>query len=1842
MKTQFKIVILAAFASVGLWVFDAGFDTLILHQSTFWQSFFSQVVTEEWAERLIVAAAFAGFGIVLASLLRRREKLRLALAESHRRSTRILAESPLPYQSLDENGCFLAVNDAWLKTLGYKRDEVIGRNFAEFLTPPYAELICSRFAHFKEVGQVSGIEFDLVRKDGAIVTASFNGKVAYDDSGKFQRTHCLFADITERRKMEAELRKSEELARMALKNSPLVVSGQDRDLCYVWFENSRLGLSSVDTIGKRDDDIFLPEQAERSMAIKQHVMESGETAREDVWVTANGMTRCYDLTVEPLRNKNGEIVGVTSAGLDITTSKLAEEALKASEEKYRLLVENAYEAIFVAQEGKIKYCNRRTAEILGRTIEEVLAAALDELAHPDDRERILARHRMRLAGEKLPSGYSFRVLTKTGEIKWVEIDGVKIDWEGKPASINFASDITERKMAEMNLQRQREWLEITLASIGDAVIAVDTRGRVTLVNRVAEDLTGWQNIDAVGQSIDAVMRLHDETSDAVIDNPVRSAIHEHVTVAMTNHAILVSRDGHRIPVDDSAAPIIDSTGALQGAVIVFRDISERKEAERAIRESERQLSTLMTNLPGMAYRCRNDENWTMDFVSEGCRELTGYNPDELRNNAKVSYMELVEESYREKLWDAVQTAVAKQEAFEIVYPIAKADGAEKWVWERGQGVFSPNGRLLFLEGFIADITERVRAEDERDRFFNLSADMLCIADFKGFLRQVNPAWQKTMGWTPEELLSKPFQEFVHPDDRKNTEGAMECLVRGEELTNFENRYVCRDGSYRWLSWKASPLVKDGLVFAVARDITGRREAEDALLTSERRYRVVTEQTGQMVYDWDMKSSKIFWAGAIESITGFSSEEYKKVTIEVWEEMIHPEDRARASELLTAAMKSRQQYLAEYRLRRRDGSYVCVEDHGVFVTDSDSTSSRMLGTMKDITERMRAREKLIEREQFLQGVFDGIQDGISVLGTDLTILRVNKTMEKMYAHALPVAGNKCYAVYQGADAPCSVCPTIRAMETKTPQMEHVPRVGPHGQDGWYELHAFPLLDADGNCKAVIEYVRDITQRLHAEEELVRSETKYRTLFESAQDAIFIMKEDTFVDCNTTTCEMFACSRDQILGQPPYKFSPPTQPDGRDSMVKAKEKINLAASGRPQFFEWTHTRLDGTPFDAEVSLNCIEITGEHFILAIVRDCTGRKKSEKALEKSLSLLRATLESTGDGILVVDRVGKVTSFNRKWLELWRIPEFLTVLADDEKMLKYVAEQVKEPERFLERVKQLYAMPESQSYDTIEFKDGRIFERYSQPQRLGDEIVGRVWSFRDQTERKRVEKELARLATAIEQAAETIIITSVEGKIEYVNPAFEKITGYSREEAIGKNTRILKSGEHDPEFYRELWQTLHQGQVWTGRFKNRRKNGTIYEEECSISPIRDQADNIISYVAVKRDVTQEVELENRLRQSQKLEAVGLLAAGIAHDFNNLLAGIKGFAELLTLDETLEPRVTSYAEEIQKAAGRAADLTGQLLAFARKGKFLSLPVDMHEVLDEVVAILKHSIDRRIEIRQEFHAARKMISGDSSQLQSAILNLAINARDAMPNGGKLTFKTENVALDDEYCDLHSLDLGAGEYLALSVIDTGVGMGEEVLAHIFDPFFTTKEQGQGTGLGLAGVYGCLRNHHGCVEVESKVREGSTFRLYFPLTGDEKQQSPEHSTERNLAGNEHVLLVEDEEVVRSLAKNILTSEGYRVTACVDGVEAVALFKEKGFEFDLVLLDVMMPKMHGKDVFAAMQKINPAVRCVFMSGYSDLDVKDAMKQGLKGFLAKPFRAGQLLGKVREVLDTSPSPVRH
>ena len=522
--------------------------------------------------------------------------------------------------------------------------------------------------------------------------------------------------------------------------------------------------------------------------------------------------------------------------------------------------------------------------------------------------------------------------------------------------------------------------------------------------------------------------------------------------------------------------------------------------------------------------------------------------------------------------------------------------------------------------------------------------------------------------------------------------------------------------------------------------------------------------------------------------------------------------------------------------------------------------------------------------------------------------------------------------------------------------------------------------------------------------------------------------------------------------------------------------------------------------------------------------------------------------------------------------------------------------------------------------------------------IVGNVLILRDVTERKRADLELRRLFAAMEHAAEDVMITDLDDVILYVNPAFERLTRYEKDEVIGRKPDFLRSGSQDRGFYRGMWDTLKAGNVWRGTITNCRKGGSLLKQETTISPIFDESRNIVGYVTVGRDLSEQEHLRAMLRQSQKTEALGRLAGGIAHDFNNLLTPIIGYADLLMESLSRGDERREYLKEVMDAASRARSLTHQLLAVSRRQVLEFRPVDLNRTVVDLMHLLRRTIRENIETTLERESELMPARGDVSQIEQVVMNLVVNAQQAMPHGGRLTLRTFSVAAED--VPLVPGKAAAGEsYVALSVTDTGVGMSAEAQEHVFEPFFTTKANDGGTGLGLATVHGIVEQHEGAVSVVSQEGTGTTVTVYLPVTEEEAAAEGDGGraacSEPDSVMTGTILLVEDNDMVRRVVSDMLSDAGYDVVSFCDGAKCVEAVSTGEYVPDLLLTDVIMPVMGGGQVVRHIRKLLPDLPVLFMSGHvdevteqEDLTAKDV------GFIQKPFTPGELKAALREVLE--------
>jgi two-component system NtrC family sensor kinase len=505
--------------------------------------------------------------------------------------------------------------------------------------------------------------------------------------------------------------------------------------------------------------------------------------------------------------------------------------------------------------------------------------------------------------------------------------------------------------------------------------------------------------------------------------------------------------------------------------------------------------------------------------------------------------------------------------------------------------------------------------------------------------------------------------------------------------------------------------------------------------------------------------------------------------------------------------------------------------------------------------------------------------------------------------------------------------------------------------------------------------------------------------------------------------------------------------------------------------------------------------------------------------------------------------------------------------------------------------------------------------------------------QRKIDEDRLRKLSYAVAQSPASIVITDTRGRIEFVNPKFTRVTGYSADEIIGRTPAILKSGETPSAVYHELWDAIEHGCEWEGVFHNRRKDGELYWEHAYIGPIKDDHGVITNYIGIKEDISEQKRLEGALRHAQKMEAVGQLAGGIAHDFNNILTAVIGYASILEIGAGQDAQMNHGVQQIIKAAERGANLTKSLLTFSRRQAANMQTIDLNEIIMRSEKLLCHLIKETVELKIDLLDHPLMVNVDGMEIEQVLMNLITNSRDAMIRGGTIRLETGQATVDHQFIKEHGFGI-PGQYAVISVKDSGSGMDEKTAEKIFEPFFTTKENGKGTGLGLAIVYNIIKSHKGNIVCTSKLGEGTSFTIYLPqLTAD---LAPAVETPLGLLrkGHELVLLVEDETEIRDLMRQFLVDYGYRVIVAADGAEAIVKFNGKMDEIELVVLDAGLPRVSGSDALAAMRQKRPALKGIIVSGYANNTRITEETGHITRFLAKPIGPTDLVRAVREELD--------
>ena len=786
--------------------------------------------------------------------------------------------------------------------------------------------------------------------------------------------------------------------------------------------------------------------------------------------------------------------------------------------------------------------------------------------------------------------------------------------------------------------------------------------------------------------------------------------------------------------------------------------------------------------------------------------------------------------------------------------------------------------------------------------------------------------------------------------------------------------------------------------------------------------------------------------------------------------------------------------------------------------------------------------------------------------------------------------------------------------------------------WIQFINTGFFDSKGDLIEIQSVGRDITEQKLAEKVLQGSEEKFRTIFRTSPNAITItrVEDGEYIDINDAFTKLLGYTAKDVIGKSSVSLNIWNDFKDRERLISGLKKHGLVESLEADF-----KGKNGQIITGIMSARLLTFENKNIILAVTQDITEKKQSEITLQESEKKYRELADSLPQVAFEIDETGRILFINKNAFDL-----FMYTQDEFDKGLNVLQMIIPEEREFAK--KNMQSVLNGEKFSGVEYtalrRDGITFPvlihsslitRNSKPAGLRGLLI-------DISKQKKIEANLKRRALAIDHSSDTIMITDTSGFIIYANPAFEKITGYSQKQAQGKNPSLLQSGKHDKSFYKELWKTISSGKTWSGRFINKRKDGSHYIEDARISPVFSSNGKIDNYVAVKRDITEKLKLEAQLQQAQKMETIGTLAGGIAHDFNNILFPIVGYTEMLLEDVPENSQFKDSLNKIYKSSLRAKDLVKQILTFSRQETSELKLMKMQPIIKEALKLMRSTIPATIKIKSDINDDSSVIKADPTKIHQIVMNLTTNAYHAMEDtGGELSVSLKEIQLGDQ--DLTDLEIEPGTYSCLKVSDTGMGMDKKLTDKIFEPFFTTKTIGKGTGMGLSMVHGIVNAMGGAIQVYSEPSKGTEFHVYFPVEKDSFAKQVTIPKEKILGGNELILIVDDEEDILAMEKKMLERLGYQVTSLTDSMEALETFRATPHGFDLIITDMAMPNLSGDKLSIELIKLRPDIPILLCTGFSEtISEEKARSMGIKGFLTKPITRMDLSKKIREVLEAN------
>lgn len=1143
---------------------------------------------------------------------------------------------------------------------------------------------------------------------------------------------------------------------------------------------------------------------------------------------------------------------------------------------------------------------------------------------------------------------------------------------------------------------------------------------------------------------------------------------------------------------------------------------ESKKVKDALRDSEEKHRLIGENIEAIVWEFNIPENrWT--YLSPQVKRILGFSPDEFTDlQFWVDHIDL-----RDRDWASsyCATCTGKGESHEFEYRFLKKDGSFVWLRDIVQ-VEMTNNQPTLMRGLMIDISEKKnseivlkKSEENLKKTFNISPSIIAKANvITEFFTEVNQSVSRILGYSEKEFTSKPMRELIHPDDRQRTSDEVSEQLKGKETAYFENRYLCKDGTYKWIAWNTTKPDKNGVVTAIGTDISDRKQTETALLEAN----TIINRSPVVAFLWKNEENwpVEFVSKNVEDLFGYSVQEFINGSV-AYSKIIHSDDIKKVGEEVSAASKKKSVQSFEhepYRIVTKEGDVKWVQDKTVIRRDSHGKITHYDGIVYDISdfiqaerELVKAKEKAEESEEKLRSYIDNAPDGVIVVDENGRYLEVNTAAEKITGYS------KAELLSMSLT---DIAPLPQVGEYSDNSFSEVKETGGSKTEGmflhksgikrWWSVDSVKLSET-----RYIGFVKDITERKKAEQKLLESEEKHRLLSENVEAIL-------------------------------WEFTIPKN-------------------------KWTHVSPQ------------------------VKRILGYSPEE------FTDLQFWIDHIHEG-------------DRSWAsKYWA--------ASTAKGESYEFEY-----RFLK-------------------KDGSLvwLRDIVQVELLNDLPVKMRGLMIDITERKLAEEQIRKLSTAVEQSPATVVITDLKGNIEYVNPKFCETTGYSVEEAMSKNPRILKSGEKPSEEYKDMWETITSGKEWRGEFHNKRKNGELYWESASISPIRNDKGMITHYLAVKEDITERKKAEDELKENEarllELNATkDKFFSIIGHDLKNPFNAILGFSGILMdqMKENNYDRIEEFASYIHESSKRAMDLLLNLLEWARSqtGKMEFNPeyADIAALINKTTQLLNDSARQKAITISSALPVKTNVFVDKAMVSTILRNLISNAVKFTNPGGEIVVSAE---------------LKQNELL-VAVKDKGVGIGKNNLEKLFrieESYSTTGTNNEkGTGLGLILCKEFIEKHKGKIWAESEEGVGSQFYFTIPYRTVKSKILENNEVDLKTKSapkskNLKILIAEDDEFADNLLSKILEDISKEILHAETGVKAVELFRKQP-DIDLILMDNQMPVMSGNEATKQIREFNKDVIIIAQTALALAgDREKALEAGCNDYISKPINKKELLEKIENCL---------